>query len=82
MPFTVTVFPNPTNSVFIIQVKGNTTELKQVKITDLAGRVRSVNNIVSRSSAITVGNDLEAGIYFAEIIQGKNRQVIKLVKMQ
>jgi hypothetical protein len=80
-PFGVTVFPNPTSSVFIIQVKGKGAETAQVRITDITGRVRSTSTIAGNRSAITIGGNLEAGIYYAEIVQGKNRQVIKLVKL-
>jgi len=78
--FKVNVSPNPSASGFTIQVAGNNQEMIQVRITDITGRVYSVSSALS-GSVIRTGNNLIAGIYFAEVIQGTNRQVIKLVKL-
>jgi hypothetical protein len=47
---------------------------------DVLGRVVEVKNNMAVSEKYTFGNGLKPGIYLAEIIQGKNRKVIRLVK--
>ena len=47
---------------------------------DANGRIVETLNKVLPSSYITVGSRYLPGIYFAEIIQGKERKVVRLVK--
>jgi hypothetical protein len=51
-----------------------------IKVTDAQGKVLTVINKVVVGSAIPVGGNYSSGIYFAEIIQGTERKVVRLVK--
>ena len=48
---------------------------------DMNSVVRSVSNVVSKTSTVKVGANLIGGTYMAEITQGRHRQVVKLVKL-
>jgi hypothetical protein len=77
----VVVSPNPSSSNFIIQVTGKSNEPVTVRIFDKNGVVKSVNTLSSKTNSIMVGSKLPTGIYVAEVIQGNNRQTLKLIKL-
>jgi hypothetical protein len=79
--FEVKISPNPTDNVFRIQVTSTSNEPVTVRILDLNGKVRSVDTRLSKSNIITVGGQLAGGTYMAEVMQGKNRKVFKLIKL-
>lgn len=79
--FRVNVYPNPSAYDFNIQVISRSNEPVTVRILDLNGKVRSVQTQLSKTNSIKVGNDLTGGTYFAEVTQGNNKQVVKLVKL-
>ncbi len=80
--FKVNVSPNPSNSDFKIQVTGGSgTEPIVIRILNANGVLQSTTTNITKSSAVSVGSSLRAGTYFAEVIQGKNRLVVKLIKM-
>ena len=79
--FRVNVYPNPSAYDFSIQVISKSNEPVTVRILDLNGKVRSVDTRLSKSNIITVGGQLVGGTYMAEVIQGNNRKVFKLVKL-
>ncbi len=79
--FKVIVYPNPSASDFIIQVNSNSDEPVTIRIMDVTGLVRSVRTINSKTNTIKMGGDLIGGTYIAEVIQGSNRKVVKLTKL-
>ena len=79
--FRVNVYPNPSAYDFSIQVISKSNEPVTVRILDLNGKVRTVQTQLSKTNSIKVGNDLTGGTYFAEVTQGGNKQVVKLVKL-
>ena len=76
----VELFPNPFKDYFTIKV--NSTEKKRCSliIKDLTGREIERRENVFVDEDIQMGYHLYSGIYFAEIIQGNTRKVIKLIK--
>ena len=78
--FDVNVYPNPSTSDFSILVSGKSNEPVVVRIIDMNGVVRSTSTVVTKS-AIKVGTNLRGGTYMAEVIQGANRRMVKLVKL-
>jgi hypothetical protein len=80
--FGVKVSPDPSATEFSIRVTGSSDELISVRILDLSGKVLETRTSISRGSTVTVGGNLISGTYFAEVIQGSNRQVVKLVKLR
>jgi len=79
--FEVKISPNPTENVFRIQVTSSSNEPITLRISDMNGVVRIVDTRLSKGNIITVGSELTGGIYMAEVIQGNNRKVHKLVKV-
>ncbi|MEP6554487.1 MAG: Ig-like domain-containing protein, partial [Ferruginibacter sp.] len=72
--------PNPTQSYFTIAISSKKNELVSMIVTDAAGRVVEKKQHVAANSTIQLGNRLPAGIYFVEIMQGNEKQRVKLVK--
>jgi uncharacterized repeat protein (TIGR03803 family) len=76
----VTVMPNPSSSYFTIKIASNINKTVSIKVIDATGRMVESKPNAAPNSAIQVGNTLTAGIYFAEIIQDGEKQILKLVK--
>lgn len=79
--FSIQVYPNPSNSDFTIQVFSKSNEQIKVRILDNNGVVRTDVTSVLKSNFIKIGSNLTRGTYIAEVIQGNNRKVVKLVKL-
>jgi uncharacterized protein len=76
----VTVAPNPSSSYFTFNLSGSSKQTITIIIRDVAGRVLTTVNNQSANSTIKIGAALKAGVYFAEVLQGKERLTLKLVK--
>ncbi len=78
----VSVLPNPSSSHFILTIESMTVEPVSIRITDVYGReVGKFEKLSANSNNIRLGSELKTGLYFAEIIQGTERKVFKLVKL-
>jgi hypothetical protein len=80
-PFKVNVYPNPTSSNFKIEVESDSDELINIRVYDILGHVVTNLTKVTRNSVVATGDKLKGGTYFAEITQGKNRKLVKLIKL-
>ena len=78
---TVKASPNPSSNYFTLNIQSSRSETVMLRITDVSGRVVTVQSGIAPNSVIRTGNELKAGMYFAELIQGKDKQVIKLIKL-
>ena len=77
----VRVYPNPSTSYFTINIEtSNTKDKISIRLIDVAGRVVEVRNNISGSQTLKMGNNLKAGLYFAEIRQGSSTRQVKLLK--
>jgi hypothetical protein len=77
---TVTATPNPSNNYFTLNTRSNSDKALSVKMMDAAGRVVENRLNVAANGTIQVGAKLPAGIYFVEVIQGTQKEMLKLVK--
>ncbi|TAL44402.1 MAG: CHRD domain-containing protein [Chitinophagaceae bacterium] len=78
----VSAFPNPSRSYFTVYIESNNiTDKISVRLFDVNGRIVEVRNNVSGSQTLRLGNNLKAGIYFAEIRQGNETKKLKLLKL-
>ena len=75
----VIVAPNPSKTEFQINVTGDPVETVFVRVFDISGRRISLLK-ANAGQTITTGSELIAGIYLAEITQGKNTKTVKLIK--
>lgn len=78
--FSVKVAPNPTTTTFNIQVNGLSNEKVSVRVTDMAGRLVEQRLNVAANQVLTLGSVYRSGVYYVEVIQGANKQQLKLVK--
>ena len=77
----LTAFPNPTNSHFILKVESDDLkDLMLVRIMDISGRVIKVFTEVSPGQTLEIGAEYRPGVYIAEVTQGDRRKQIKLIK--
>jgi ELWxxDGT repeat protein len=79
--FDVKVLGNPSSSAFTLEVISGSEEELTMRVTDLHGRLIEIRQKLQPLQLIRIGDKLRAGVYFAEIIQGRNRKTVKLIKM-
>lgn len=77
----VQVLPNPSTVEFTLVIKAEQTGNINLRVLDIHGRVLEQRNNISPSQKLTIGEGFHSGIYFAEITQGTERKVIKLLKL-
>ena len=79
--FTVTAMPNPSTCDFTLHITGNCAEPIMIRIMDISGKEMSITKLKGKVAYTTLGGNLKSGTYFAEVIQGNNRQTVKLIKL-
>ena len=79
----VQVYPNPSNNYFTINIQtSNNTDMISVRLIDIMGRIMEVRENLTGTQTIRMGEKLKNGYYIAEIRQGSESQLIKLVKQE
>jgi hypothetical protein len=73
------VIPNPSKQIFNLEILSSSNEKIEVKLYDITGRFISKLGAV-KNQVYSFGEDLHPGIYMIEIIQGRQRKTIKVVK--
>ena len=76
----VTAIPNPAPNEFTIVTKSGTDKLLNINVMDVSGRVLEKRSNVAANGTLYIGNKLPAGIYLIEVIQGTQKQRVKVVK--
>ena len=76
---TAKAFPNAFTQYINLQWSGNDKPVN-ITITDVMGKLVEKRTGLASSGTIRVGNNFSQGIYFAEIRQGREKIVLKLVK--
>ena len=78
--FRVRAYPNPTSNHFIVNVESSGAEEQViVRVTDMIGKLVYTAS-GARQRNYTFGEDLTAGAYLVEVIQGQTRRFLKVVK--
>jgi hypothetical protein len=78
----VQVFPNPTNNYFTINIESDSPDKISIRLIDLAGRIMEVKENLSGSQTVRMGEKLKTGYYIAEVRQGNESKLIKLLKQE
>jgi len=78
----VSVLPNPSRSSFTLLIESNNELPVNIRILDVQGREISKLGNLAPNSIVRVGNNLKTGFYLAEVVQGNERKIVKLVKIQ
>lgn len=78
----VQALPNPSGSYFTLRLTGGETiGSLRLKVTDILGRIIEQKQNLGSGQTLLIGKDYRPGVYFAEINQGTERVIIKLVKL-
>jgi hypothetical protein len=78
----VSAGPNPSADFFILNIKSSDRSPVTIKITDIVGRVISIQPNVASNSILNVGHTYLPGVYFVQAMQGKQTVLLKLVKQR
>ena len=76
------VIPNPTTNYFNLKLNSASREKITVKVLDVSGRVVDIRNNIAANSTLELGNKYHNGLYFAEVMQGTYRVVVRLLKQR
>ena len=77
---TLIVYPNPSTSTFNFRLYLMSEESVNIKIFDMMGRLIHEYPSLSTDNVMTIGEDLNAGIYIAVVTQGEYRKTVKITK--
>ena len=80
--FDIKVFPNPSSDDFTFVINASTNNFFSINIFDLTGRIVESHENISANKEFKCGGNLIDGIYFAEIISGDKREILKLIKQR
>jgi len=75
------VWPNPSSSMFNINLLSNSDEAITLKIHNQWGQVVKVINGARNNSTMLIGEGLGKGQYFLIVEQGSQKKIIKLIKI-
>ena len=76
----VFAYPNPTNTNFTLNIKDNTSEKITIQVIDVYGRLIEIRNVTANST-FRFGENYQQGVYFINLIQGKEHKEMKLIKL-
>ena len=81
-PFGAKVLSNPSRNRFTLKIEtDNSKDAINVRVMDLLGKVIEVRTNVFGGQLLLIGNNYKPGVYFAEVTQGTNKKLLKLVKL-
>ena len=76
----VRVLANPSSNYFTLGLKSGSNENVIITVVDIAGRTIELRNNVPANSNLQLGNSYHPGLYFAQVVQGKDIVILKLIK--
>ncbi len=79
--FQVKVLPNPSTTYFTLQTNSNSNEPLTLRVINQQGSVIETRANLNAHGSLQVGHQYRSGMYFAEMVQGNKRIVVKLVKI-
>ena len=78
--FDATVYPNPFSKSMTVNIATGSNDAATVLLMDYTGRtIREYNN-VAPNLPFEISEDINAGVYFLKVIQGKDEKMLKVVK--
>jgi hypothetical protein len=77
----IAAMPNPSTSNFNITIKGSNKNPVQLRVTDVFGRLVEHYEKINSNTTVVIGQRLHGGTYFIEVIQGDQRKIVKLIKV-
>jgi hypothetical protein len=79
--FGVKIMPNPGVDYFNLIINSDTKTPVSIRIRDISGRVIEKYEGIAPGSTLHLGHAWIGGSYFAEVIQGDQRTVVKMIKV-
>jgi hypothetical protein len=76
----VKVMPNPSSYYFKLGLKSGSNEKVTITVVDILGRTVELRNDVAANSNVQLGRSYHPGVYFAQVVQGKDIVILKLIK--
>jgi hypothetical protein len=81
-PLSLKVIPNPSSTYFSLVLRSLSKEKINLKVMDVAGRVIEQRSDVKANSTLQLGSRYYSGMYFAEITQGSDKVIVRLLKQR
>ncbi|MBL7763781.1 MAG: T9SS type A sorting domain-containing protein [Chitinophagaceae bacterium] len=75
------VLPNPSETYFNLTINSDKDLPVTVILRDIFGRVLQKKERIGANGTIRFGDNWTSGTYFAEVIQGEDRRILKVVKV-
>jgi hypothetical protein len=75
-----TAMPNPSNGYFNLVINSSDATPVSVQVVDIMGRVIETHPKIASTGILRIGHGWGAGTYIAEIVQGDQRKVVRIVK--
>ena len=76
---TIQAYPNPSATAFTVKITGAAQEKTTLILTDIMGR-KILQEDLAGKQLYCFGNNVEAGIYLLQVVQGDRKQSLKLIK--
>lgn len=81
LDFNINAYPNPSKNEFNVQISStDVTTPVSIKVMNIDGKVLE-QRIINDSSYQQLGKNWNPGLYILEVLQGKSRKTVKLVKL-
>ena len=78
--FKVEAIPNPSRQYFTLLIHSNSTSPVNLRVQDAVGRLVEIKAGIGPSSIQQLGLDYRPGIYFIQLVQGKETVTLKLIR--
>jgi flagellar hook assembly protein FlgD len=76
----IKAMPNPSTIQFKLVTESSSSEPCVIRIIDNYGRVIETKNNVAANGSFTIGQNFRPGLYYVEVLQGKKKATVKLIK--
>jgi hypothetical protein len=73
---------NPARTYFTLYLQSRESTPVNIRVSDMNGRIVESRAGVGGNSTVQIGHSYHSGTYFAEIVQGRQRKTIQLIKIQ
>jgi hypothetical protein len=76
----IQAYPNPSSQPFNFRIESANPGLVDLKVMDASGRVVEMRQNVAANITLTLGRNLRPGTYYVEVMQGKERSRVKVIR--
>ncbi len=80
-PFKIKVYPTPTMSQFSLIAESEDQSEVEIVVTDILG-INKLRTRIAANNVFTFGKDWNDGTYIVQALQGKDRAILKVIKLK